>query len=231
MITSQTTLGRIIRLPLRLVPRDAVVRILSGPIAGCRWIVGSGDHGNWLGTFERQKAREFAQSIRSGDVVLDLGANIGYYSLIAAKRAGRVFAFEPLPDNIARLRRHLALNRISNVEVIEAAVSDRCGEARFAQGESHSTGKLADFGNAVQTMSLDSLRLERLDIIKCDIEGGELAMLEGARETLRRLRPKIFMATHSGELSRNCAAFLRELGYQVELLSEEELVATSAMPI
>ena len=68
-----------------LVPSSASVRILQGPARGLRWIAGSGVPNYWLGTYERNKVREFSSLLRSDSVVYDIGAHAGYYSLIAAR--------------------------------------------------------------------------------------------------------------------------------------------------
>src|SRR3984957_348930 len=85
---STTTVGRLLRLPLRVVPRERPVRILGGPLRGWRWVPAAASHGCWLGTFERAEQDVFARTIRPGDVVYDLGANVGFYPLLAEKLPG-----------------------------------------------------------------------------------------------------------------------------------------------
>ena len=95
------------RWPLRLAPRGRAVPILFGPARGLRWVVGVGLHGCWLGTYEWHKQRRFAREIKPGEVFFDIGANTGFYTLLAAKRTGTggiVHAFEPNPRNLAPLR-------------------------------------------------------------------------------------------------------------------------------
>ena len=97
-ISDSTFVGMALRLPLRLIPRRAVVRILQGPLRGKRWIVGSSDHGCWLGSYEAAKLKKITELVRPGMVCWDVGANAGLYTLLFAElvgRAGRVFAFEP----------------------------------------------------------------------------------------------------------------------------------------
>ncbi|HWZ58637.1 MAG TPA: FkbM family methyltransferase, partial [Gemmatimonadaceae bacterium] len=133
-------------MPLRVVPRERPVPILGGPLRGWRWIPAAASHGCWLGTFERAEQDVFARTVRPGDVVYDLGANVGFYTLLAARLAGptgRVVAFEPVPRNLGYLRRHIALNQCENVTVVAAAVSDRSGTARFRDGPAHTVGTLA----------------------------------------------------------------------------------------
>lgn len=96
-------LRTVIRLPLRLVPPSKIMRIRSGALQGAKWIAGSAPHGSWLGTYERHVQRLFCERIHPGDVVLDIGANVGFFTLLASKLAGpdgHVHAFEPVPRNL-----------------------------------------------------------------------------------------------------------------------------------
>ena len=88
-ISKANRLGQVLRWPLRLLPAWARIPIMQGPLRGCWWIVGSGNHGYWLGSYEQTKARRFVQAIHQGAVVYDVGANVGYYTLLAAVAVGR----------------------------------------------------------------------------------------------------------------------------------------------
>src|SRR5947208_793716 len=96
-------LAKLVRLPLRLIPSQSIVRIRSGDLRGWRWIVGSSTNGCWLGTYESHMQRLFREHIGPGSTVFDIGANVGFFTLLASKlagEAGRVYAFEPLPRNL-----------------------------------------------------------------------------------------------------------------------------------
>ncbi len=125
MSSSGALLAKILRLPLSLIPREAEVRILRGPLRGMKWIKGSGPNAYWFGTFEVARVRAFANTVTQGAVVYDVGANVGIYSLLASLRAGpsgRVYAFEPLERNLQYLRRHInALVLRSRVGVLYGA--------------------------------------------------------------------------------------------------------------
>jgi len=176
-------LGRWLRLPLAILPDGMVLPVLQGPLRGKRWIKGSSNNGCWLGSYESTKSRLFARLIEAGDVVYDLGANVGYYTMIAAVRtwgSGQVHAFEPAPRNLDLLRQHLVLNRISNVEIHAVAVTDHSGSEAFHDGDNPSMGQIrADGRMRVPTIRLDDLvfskGLRSPDIIKMDIEGGSTA--------------------------------------------------------
>jgi FkbM family methyltransferase len=157
-----------------------VVPILRGKLRGKRWVVGSGIHRCWLGFYEYEKQQVIAREVRPGSVFYDVGAHVSFYTLLASSLVGhgKVFAFEPVPRNVAFLRKHLALNRVSNVEVLEVAVSDTHGRARFQIEPTGFMGHLSNEGGiGVLTTTLDSLiqegRILPPSYIKMDIEGAE----------------------------------------------------------
>jgi FkbM family methyltransferase len=217
-------LGSLIRLPLRLVPRGAVLRVLSGPLRGRRWISGAATHGCWLGTYERLAQRVFVEHVRPGGVVYDVGANAGFFTLLASKLAGpagAVVAFEPIERNLRYIREHLRLNGVENVQVLPIAVSDRNGIVQFAAAENPAMGGLsASGGIEVQSRTLDELAqtIPPPSFIKMDIEGAEHAALIGAIETLRRARPIILLSEHGWEQHERCGRLLDDLGYDARLL-------------
>ncbi|MCL6622961.1 MAG: FkbM family methyltransferase, partial [Syntrophobacterales bacterium] len=209
--------------PLKLLPSNMVMPIWQGRLKGRKWIVGSSNHGCWLGSYEYEKRLLFESTVKEGSIVFDVGAHVGYYSLLASilvGSAGRVVAFEPLPENVAYLKKHIQLNHLKNVIVIKKAVSDCTGEALFQEGSSRSTGHLSSQGNLkIQTISLDDFVRENPglapDYLKIDVEGAELAVLVGARKLLAEKRPTIFLATHGREIHRECCDFLLARGYQL----------------
>ena len=230
-ISRDSLIGRVLRTPLRLVPASAVLPILQGPLRGHRWIVGAGTHGCWLGSYEYSKQRLFAAAAKPGAVVYDVGANVGFYSLLAARRAGpagTVVAFEPLLRNLLFLRRHLELNRVANVDVVEAAVSESTGLQSFSTEHHASMGRLATDGALqVRTVSLDDVVFKdgrpRPHLIKMDIEGGEAAALRGGRRVLEECRPTLFLATHGWEQHQACCELLRQLAYELAAIDGRPL--------
>lgn len=142
-----------------------------------------------------------------GDVAVDIGANIGVFSIgmaLAVGSTGRVLAFEPQPAVFAMLERNLARHRLTQVEPARAIVSDHDGEGEFVDvrgvpegrrlnfgGVSTTTRIAAGYGSMVPTpiCCLDTLEFERCALVKVDVEGGEEAVLAGATVTLARCRP------------------------------------------
>lgn len=232
-VSSKSLAGKLLRLPLHLVPGSLTVRILQGALRGKRWIVGSSIHGCWLGSYEFDKQNQLTQLLTPGAVFFDVGAHVGFYTLLAASRVGsegRVFAFEPFPRNTAFLEKHLRLNHVENATLFKAAVADTPGSAHFQEGEASSMGHIADTGTiTVEQVSLDSLyeagRLPLPDFIKIDVEGAELRVLEGARRILTEGQPTLFLATHGAAVHRNCLSLLDSLGYDCSALEEDRGLA------
>lgn len=213
-------------MPFRFLPRELVLPVLQGPLRGKKWIVGSHLHGCWLGSYEADMQKRIAGELLPGAVFYDVGANAGFYSLLASGLVapGTVYAFEPLPANAANLRRHIELNHIRNVKLFELAICDQAGTALFATEETRAMGKLEPGGNLrVQTAALDSLLREQQlappDFIKMDIEGGEYLALLGAKECFARYRPKLFLATHGRKVHNDCCTLLASWNYKLEYAS------------
>lgn len=217
------------RLPLRLIPANKELPILQGPLRGRRWIAGSSTHGCWLGSYEHDKQKLFQHILKPGDVIYDLGANVGFYSLLASTLtgpAGTVYSFEPLPANLEFLKRHIQVNAVRNCHVFPWAVGARNGICNFRIHADLSMGFVADKAGKdtipLREVMLDDViineKLRSPDVIKCDIEGAEAEALEGARYTLQEFKPTIFLATHGENVHWRCISMLRQLGYELRPL-------------
>jgi FkbM family methyltransferase len=235
-ISYMSFVGKIVRLPLALIPPGASMPILQGPLRGKKWVVGSATHGCWLGSYEYPKQKLFSEHIKAGFTIYDLGANVGFYSLLASVLVGptgSVNSFEPLERNLRFLKKHLEMNEVSNCTVWEAAVGRSEGAATFALGENPSSGRLTDGSHGsttVRVVTLDGLvasgKLAPPDLIKCDIEGAEYNALLGASEVLAKYGPTIFLATHGPEVKQQCLTFLKSLNYQLKSADECSLEET-----
>jgi FkbM family methyltransferase len=149
--------------------------------------------------------------LSAGDTVIDVGANVGFHALRWANQvgsSGRVLAFEPVPPNMAALRRNLALNPRLNIEPYELALGEEPGplelkHERFGQTSGgYSFAHTHQFGYRVKQEALDHF-LEssgkpfvNLRLIKVDVEGFEASVLSGAWETIRHYRPYIAIEWH-----------------------------------
>ncbi len=180
-----------------------------------------------LGLYELRKTAEIERRLAPGRVFVDIGSSEGDFALIAARivgPTGRVHAFEPEPGNIATIEENVALNRFDHVTVHGMALSDHDGEAELHRSSVsgwHSLLPGLDHRDRdvvrVPVARLDSLGLGRVDMKKIDVEGAEMAVLEGARETIARDRPVILLDTHPS-LGADVLAlqdYFATLGYDV----------------
>ncbi|WP_337873314.1 FkbM family methyltransferase [Ignavibacterium sp.] len=222
-INYRSSIGKLLRLTLKLIPDKVVLPILQGKLKGKKWIKGSSINGCWLGTYEFKKQILFDKYVKSGMVVYDIGANAGFYTLLSAiltGSSGKVFAFEPVPKNIFYIKKHLALNKITNTVVVEKAVSNKITKLRFTLSSNPSTGHISNEGEIeVETIILDEFVKQGNplpDLIKVDIEGAEFDALTGAKELLKVKKPVIFLATHGEEVKEKCIGLLKEYRYNIK---------------
>ena len=234
-IPAKSLVGKVLRLPLRLLPGRMKMPIMQGKLRGKKWVVGSSSHGCWLGSYEYDKQRLFSETVTPGSVVYDVGGHVGFYALLASELVGpdgRVFSFEPIQRNLQYLREHIEVNKANNVTVIAAAVSEESGTAKFNEGPSSMMGHIDTGGTIeVKVVALDELcsteELPPPDFIKMDIEGAEFMALKGAKDILTQQRPTIFLATHGETVHEQCCEFLRSLGYQLTPIDGNELSRSS----
>jgi FkbM family methyltransferase len=216
------------------LPNGEVLRLWS---RGDDWISNQVFWRGWDG-YEPETTPLFFRFASEAEVVIDVGAYVGFYSVLAglANPGSRVLAFEPMPDNAKRFRRHIALNRLDNVEFVHAAVSADPGEAElFHVPGDHpcSTSLVREFmsthegvtSSVVPTVALDSFLAERgvgsVSLIKLDIETGEPGALRGMRRTLERDKPHIFCEVLSDDVGAELETILAPLGYRFYHLTDE----------
>ena len=151
-----------------------------------------------FGVHEPTETQLVTDTVRPGDTVLDIGANIGYYTLILAKcvgEQGRVYAFEPDPSNFALLKKNVEANGYSNVVLEQKAVSDRSGSIRLYLSQDHKADhRTYDSGDGREYLDVESVRLDEyfkdyqglIGFVKMDVQGAEAGVIEGARSLLLR---------------------------------------------
>lgn len=177
---------------------------------------------------------------RTGENVVycDLGANVGMYSLWFSRLnpTGKIFSFEPLPQTLARLKDHVAINQIRNVEVVPKACSHEVGKISFFVGDgAHEVSSLlsewADNGGKSEEISVETTTLDAFfkdqegpDFIKMDIEGGGIYALKGCRQTIEKKRPLWLVESHTPEEDRAISEMIYEFDYAAYRLSNREWV-------
>lgn len=175
--------------------------------------------------------------LRAEDSFLDVGANVGVYTLLAASkiRAGLLHSFEVLPKNYARLQENLRLNSFNEVKTYAIAVSDQRGTIalNLAEGDSMPFITPIEANNTitVPTDTLDNLlqnhSLSNLTLAKMDIEGAELLALKGAVSLLKQQRPQVWIleindaVSNFGHCKQDIVDFLDSYGYNLYRYSAE----------
>lgn len=164
--------------------------------------------------FEPLQTKIFLNSLKSGAVILDIGANIGYYTILASKKIGKrgkVFAFEPDPRSLQILKRNVDLNKCKNVTIVNSAVGKKNSFATFTL-DSTNPGESSLLKNKngkkikVKTTTIDSFvkkhRIKKIDILKMDIEGTEIYALKGGEKTFKDSKNiKLFLECNRKSLS------------------------------
>lgn len=177
------------------------------------------------GEYSEHECGLLEQLVGAGDVVVEAGANLGAHTVFLARRVGpkgRVYAFEPQAPIHELLDRNLRDNDLAPPAVaLYAALGSRMGVARIpridydAAGQNFGGCALTDAadGVEVQMLTVDSLGLMRCDLIKVDVEGHEAQVIEGARETIARCRPLLYVENDREDRSAALMELLLSLGY------------------
>jgi FkbM family methyltransferase len=169
-------------------------------------------------------AKFITEFLRAGDIFLDVGANIGLYTLPASRIAknSQVVAVEPSLRNRERLEENLRLNGITNVRMEACALGEKAGEMAFCDADALAHVELGGNGPKVPVRTLDSILPEgEISLLKVDVEGFELSVFQGAENAMRagRLPVILFEMNRSheryGVTEADIFGFLRSRGYQI----------------
>ncbi|WP_458210699.1 FkbM family methyltransferase [Haladaptatus sp. NG-SE-30] len=185
---------------------------------------------------ERDVVESLLADVRESDVVYDVGANIGTHTCFVGKRLrdGMVVAFEPMPTNAVRLQHNLSANvPAGRWSIAELALSDEDGRGSLAvESQSYGEGKHALSANGELTIDVrrgetvvESGHYPKPDILKIDVEGAELKVLEGFDDVLSEIRIVYAelhhdLSTDYGTSTHEIEAYLRDHGFDIERLSE-----------
>ncbi len=182
-----------------------------------------------FGNLESAVQEAMVRHLGRGGVFYDIGANLGFFSLLgghlAGLDAGHVYAFEAAPENAQAIRHHAELNGVGNVTVLPVAVAAAAGRGRLQVVEDQSWSKLEEYGEHPLTEQVIEVELVAIDdlvaagdlqpptVVKIDVEGAEIAVLEGMRQTIAAHRPAIICELHGTH--REFVAVMREHHYRL----------------
>lgn len=205
-----------------------MLRIRSGPLEGKKWKASSGIR-FIKGTYEPKNVEAIQKTVRKDDVAYDVGAHVGYFSVLMGDivgEDGKVIAFEPRGLNLAYLQKHVAVNKCENIEIVSKAVGDHTGHAKLETRTGSGTGYISETGDEdVEITSIDQLvesgALPPPTFLKIDVEGGEMAVLRGAKNVIGKQRPRMILATHGDEIDAECRALLKEWNYEMQDIDHE----------
>jgi FkbM family methyltransferase len=190
------------------------------------------------GTHEPRASQLLATFLQPGMTVVDIGSNIGYFALLAARCVqpdGCVIAIEPVPQNAALCRQNLAVNACTRVQFKQVAISD-CNDLLplhlSDKSNWHSLYSSAPSGSSipVKTATLDAvveeLSPEAVDLIRMDLEGYEITVIHGMRETIKNYSPRLLIELHPAIVGQKALTEylceLKSLGYEPEWLLDQE---------
>ena len=226
----------------RIVPAESHVFACQGALEGYRMGIDWNRHRSFLyGTWEPNVTAAVTNTVKAGMTVIDIGAHIGYYSLLFAKcvgPTGSVFSFEPVPENFALLHKNIQLNELSQVQTFPQAIFSGKKEISIAvpdESPNSGEGSVVHHHGArqylVPAITLDSFCVPsgvRPDILKMDVEGAEYDVLLGAQETISRCRPKLLIELHhsDGDVAAHLVPdLLAAWSYQIEWIDRWPLTS------
>lgn len=201
--------------------------------------------------YEQETAQEFLTVLQEGDVVVDVGAHVGFYTLLGASRIGErghVYAFEPAPGNFEILNRNISINNLKNITTIKKAVTDKSSVAQLylydSVGNSLFTSSTVPDSKTirVETTSLDCFfqqneaAVPRIRVIKIDVEGAEIAVLEGMRAIIEKAQSlsvicevNLGALRRAGKETKELLALLQELNFRIRLAGSQREISLASL--
>lgn len=218
--------GRALRWYANQYAEGSIVQIKQGHAADLLW---KRHHryvnGYWIGHYEFPIQDALKRLLKPSDTFFDLGANAGFFTLIAARlvgNEGKCVAFDPSPDNTKSISEQLTLNSLDQCTVVMEAIADFEGEADFFfASPGSSLGHLGKSKNGeqqtkVKVTTLDNavIRFGAPNLVKMDIEGAEVQALRGASLVLKQIRPVWLIELHSARCEKEVRELLASADYE-----------------
>jgi FkbM family methyltransferase len=186
----------------------------------------------WLEGHDEPEVVEMMRSFSPPNgTVIDVGAHVGIETLMLSRwvgPGGRVISIEADPATMGRLKKNLEINSLTNVRTVQKAISDRTGTVRFS-ADASVTSAITDspgtqIGIDVPCETLDQLAedlaLQKIDLIKIDVEDHEVAVLRGAQRVLRSIQPALLIEIHSPQSRDGCRQILHDCGYKTRQVEQ-----------
>ncbi len=235
----------------RLVPIhiDEDVEVMR---AGLKWVLNPADYTQqgffWRGEKDTWEMYHIKRLLHADAVIFDVGANFGFYALMLAamlEPRGRVYAFEPVPDTFARLQKNIELNGLqSAVQAFDMGLAEAARAGHMDYHAEHTGGaRILDdgaAGTAVNLTSMDAFcaqdKIQRVDLIKLDVEGYEEKVLRGGADTLRRLQPILLIELspttqpRAGASMAGVVELLTSRGYEFYVARRKRLTRMKSLP-
>jgi FkbM family methyltransferase len=163
--------------------------------------------------------------VNENSIFIDVGAHIGKYSLLLARRAKLVVAIEPDPISFSALKRAIMINKLRKIVALNIAVSDTDGQCFFYMHRWSVVSSIKVSQGSFKTILVKSMTLDsiaktlktRIDVIKIDVEGAEVEVIKGAKNLLTQHKPKLVMEVWEDNFN-NVIDLLEGLGYKYEIL-------------
>ena len=195
-----------------------------------------------LGMYETSKINLFKRILKPDMTIIDIGAHRGFFSFLSAKLMedkGKIYSIEPDSVNLSRLKKGLRANKYNSIKIIQLAISNKNGFLKLYKGDKsghHSLTEDMGYGSTVvKVQKLDDFikenKIKKVDLIKVDVEGADVEVIEGAQELLKQENLKIIMDIHNIDrrklfniFSKNNCSISKYNSFKTTKIDEKEFI-------
>jgi FkbM family methyltransferase len=207
--------------------------IRKGPLKGSKIFTYLAYRDGYVnGNYEPEVTAVLNRYLSKGMTMIDIGAHHGYLALLVSTlvgEEGRVFAFEPAPENISLLSKTIEINSGNSIEIVPFAASSESSKVKLSQSNS-STHSVLDLNDESATIEVEAVTIDsflkesnvkRIDFVKIDVEGHEIEVLKGMKDTIKANLPMIICEIHNEENWHHFIAFIKDMGYETRTLRSQ----------
>jgi FkbM family methyltransferase len=208
-----------------------ILKIRQGELSGKSWVrfMRTYNKEYIIGNYEQPIQAALAKYLRPNMVFYDVGANGGFFSLLGASLVGpkgKVVAFEPHPATAKQLKKQMRVNKMGQVDVVVAAVSDKVGTAKLSDDTSSDMLSLVNSHKATRAVKVKTTTIDHEtktrpppDLLKIDVEGAEIDVLRGASELICAKKPILLVEIHSSAIAIQYDELIAKFGYETKDLA------------